>query len=396
MLPLTLSLALLSTSPAAHAATVGPDPTAQTACPVDAASPGADWPVAAQAPPAAAPPSQALAELERYLFPADLDWADKDKRGVRTDGVVIVHRGQIVYERYAHGYDATRPHLAWSVSKTFTSSLVGIAVQQGRLSLDASVCTVLADVPQHACVITVADLLAFSSGLDWKETYEHDPPTSSSVLAMLYGEGQSDMARFVLGHPLRDRPGESFQYSSGDSNVLSAIAGAALAPAHGERFPWTALFEPLQMQGVTFERDGAGTYVGSSYLYATPRDMARLGQLWLDDGCWGGQRLLPPGWVAWSTQVTPGMKAKPLEWTVGDAVQGRQVWLNQPLPEQGAPDLPWPAAPPDTFAAMGHWKQSITVIPSRDLVIVRTGDDRDGAWSHNVFLDRALHLVEGL
>lgn len=387
LLPL-LTLALPSPASAA-----GPDPNAPSACPADpestgAASPGADWPAAASAPPA-----EAVAALEAWLFPPDLDWDDPKKSGIRTDGVVIIHKGALLYERYAHGYDAASPHLTWSVSKTFTSTLAGIAVQQGRLDVGASVCTLLANAPQHACLITVADLLAFSSGLDWKETYENDPPTASSVLAMLYGQGQGDMARFVLGHPLRDRPGETFMYSSGDSNVVSAIVGAALAPVHGERFPWTVLFDPLGMKNVTFERDGAGTYVGSSFLYATPRDMARLGQLWLDDGCWAGTRLLPPGWVAWSTEVTPGVRAKPLDFVVGDTIQGRHVWLNEALPEHGSPERPWPSAPADTFAALGHWKQTIFVIPSLDLVLVRTGDDRDGTWSHDRFLALGTALV---
>lgn len=364
---------------------------AHAACPTDVEVPAGAWPTTDAALPAAE-----LAALEDTLFPPDLDWDDDERRGIRTEGVVIVHHGRLIYERYAHGYDADTPHLAWSATKTFTNTLLGVATLEGRMDINNSVCAYLDDVPEHACAIAVADFLSMGSGLDWKETYEHDPPTSSSVLAMLYGEGRHDMARFVLSHRLRDPPGATWMYSSGDTNVLAAVAGAVLAPAHGDRFPWRVLFDPLGITTAVWERDEAGTYIGSSYLYLSPRDMARLGLLWLRDGCWGPIRMLPEGWVAWSTEVVPGMKQRPIDWEPGGLVQGRQVWLNRPLPEQGSMFLPWPSAPDDTYAALGHWKQSITVIPSLDLVVVRTADDRDGSWSHDAFLARVIALVEAM
>lgn len=371
-----------------------PRPLPGHTCPVDAPWPGETWPDATTQAAASAP--QAVAALDALLFPPETDWADPERKGVRTDGIVVVHHGRIVYERYAHGYDAAMPHLAWSVSKTFTNALTGIAVHQGRLSLDDGICTQVPAANPDACQVTVQDLLEFASGFDWKETYEHDPPTSSSVLAMLYGEGQADMAAFVAGHPLRDPPGSTYMYSSGDTNLLSAVVGRVLAPVHGEHYPWTLLFEPLGITSATWERDGAGTYVGSSYLYATPRDMARFGALWLYDGCWQGKRILPEGWVAASTRVSAPFRARPLEWTPGEAVQGRQVWLNQAVPEQGAPGLPWPDVPDDAYAAQGHWKQQIVVVPSWDLVVVRTGDDRDGSFDRNAVLAAAGALAAAL
>jgi len=336
--------------------------------------------------------SDELAALEAFLFPADLDWGDKERRGTRTDGVVIIYRGQLLYERYDHGYTADTKHLAWSATKSFTNALAGVAVRDGLLDVDDSVCAHLDGLPEASCEVTVGDLLAFGSGFDWLETYEGYSPTASSVLAMLYGEGHRDMARFAAGHPRRDAPGATYMYSSGDTNVLSAVVGQLLGPAYGDRFPWAALLDPIGLDA-TWERDGAGTYVGSSYLYATPRDLARFGLLLLHEGCWGEERVLPEGWVAWSTEVTPGIRTKALGRSDGD-VQGRQFWLNRPVPEAGQAERPWPHAPEDLFAAKGHWKQSVNVYPSHDLVVVRTGDDRDGQFDYDVFLPLALELAE--
>jgi CubicO group peptidase (beta-lactamase class C family) len=359
----------------------------ETPCP-EIEVPAADWPDhTAQAPP------DRVAELDTLLFPPGLDRADPDRRGTRTDGVVIIHAGAVVYERYAPGWSADRPHLAWSATKSVTGALVGVAVREGLVSLDDSVCEHLEVGAESACQVTVQDLLEFASGFDWHETYEGSALRRSSVLAMLYGEGQADMARFVTGHPLRDPPGTSWMYSSGDTNVLAAIAGRALSPRYGERWPWTALLDPIGMRSAVWERDGAGTYVGSSYLWATPRDLARFGWLLRADGCWNGERLLPEGWVADSTTVSEAIRRKAIGRVAGD-VQGRQLWLNQRVPEAGQDTLPWPSAPEDTFAALGHWKQAVVVIPSRDTVVVRTADDRDGTFHLDALLGAALRLVK--
>ena len=351
-------------------------------CPDPATWPAGAWPEAR-----ARADVEAVAALEAYAFPPERD--DPERAGVRTDGVVIVQSGVILYERYARGYDVDSPHLAWSMSKSFVSALTGIAVGEGAVDLSDSVCD-YARVPSvGTCAVTPRDLLEFASGLDWKETYEDDPPTSSSVLAMLYGEGASDMASFTASHPLRDSAGTTYAYSSGDTNLLSAVITAALEPAHGRDYPWTLLFEPLGMGAVTWERDGAGVVVGSSYLYMTPRDMARFGWFLRSDGCVAGARILPEGWVAAATRVSAPMRRASIDRDDGD-VQGRQLWLNQRVPEIGQDALPWPSAPEDTYAARGHWKQSIAVIPSRDMTIVRVADDRDGSFDYDRFLALAL------
>lgn len=363
---------LLALSPLAQAA---------PACPALPAWPGADWPAAPAPDPIRA---GAVEALERYAFPPRAP----DRRGIRSDGVLVVRGGAIVYERYADGYGAGSPHVAWSCAKSLTSALAGVALNLGALGLDDSVCRFL-PAPARHCGVTVRHLLQLSSGLDWTESYEGMTLQGSSALAMLYGVGRRDMAAFALSHGRRAPPGARWSYSSGDSVLLAAVVRAALEPRLGPDWLRAALLEPLGMRSATLERDGAGTPVGSSLLHATPRDLARLGLLYLSDGCWRGERILPEGFVSTSTRPSgqirsPGARREP-----GD-VYGLGWWLNRPLPEVGQP-IPWPGVPEDAFAARGHWGQLVAVIPSLGLVVVRTADDREeGAFDLARFLALAI------
>lgn len=360
------------------------------ACPDRADWPTVSWPSRVQE--YAQARGDEISELEEYAF--TLVGTDKEKRGVRTDAVVIVQGGAIVYERYARGFGPHNRHLSWSVAKSVMNGLIGRAQAVGALDIDDSVCDYLASAPADKCGMRVKDLLEFSSGLDWKESYEGESNQESSVLAMLYGEGHRDMAAFVLSHALRDPPGTTFAYSTGDAVVLGAIAVAALEPTYGERFAWDLLFDEVGMTSTVIERDEAGSLIGGSYVYATPRDYARYGYLFLNDGCWDGQRLLPEGWVAESTTPSLPYRLHKMDPTEED-VAGRMWWLNRPVSEIGI-DSPWPDVPEDLYTAIGHWGQYIAVVPSLDLVIVRTGDDRDGTFDRNEFFSLAIEVGRAL
>ena len=147
------------------------------------------------------------------------------------------------------------------------------------------------------------------------------------------------------------------------------------------------------MFSTVIERDQKGTFVGSSYLYATPRDLARYGYLWLNNGCWDGKPVLPAGWVNQSLQISDGFKAKPL-YRDPNEVYAWQWTVNKAVPEVGQMSLPLKDVPGDAFAARGHWGQSISVIPSLDLVVVRVGDDRESAFELNEFLKRAIEVAK--
>jgi CubicO group peptidase (beta-lactamase class C family) len=350
-------------------------------CPVLPSWPTTDW--------QAMPTSKNTQALDAYAF--TLQGSDKSRKGIRTDAVVIVQNGVVIYERYARGFTAWMPHKTWSVSKSVINALTGIAVHNGWLQLNDTLCNYI-DAPSIShCDILVQHVLEFATGLDWNEGYEGTPYTESSVLAMLFGEGRHNMAHFALSHPKRSPPGETFDYSSGDAHVMSAIVHSVITAHHNAYYPWALLFNVLGMNSAVFERDGQGVFVGSSHFYATPRDMAKLGFLYLQDGCWNNTRILPEQWVQQSTQVSAPYRTHPLH-VSNTGRQGWHFWLNRAVPEQNL-DLPWPDVPNDAFAARGHWGQSITVIPSKNMVIVRTADDRDEpAFDFNHFLKLAMAL----
>lgn len=311
--------------------------------------------------------------LEDYMF--TLSGADEDRRGIRTDALMVIHQGAIFYERYARGYAAETPHLAWSVSKTVTQLLAGMAVAYGALNIDDSICDHYPNSPSNRCDLKIRNLLDFASGFDWAEDYEGASRQDSSVIAMLYGEGHKDMSRFVLEQDRSDAPGQAYRYSTGDSTLLGAVVDHAMRPRFGDDYPWTVLFDPLGVQAMTIEEDLAGFRVGGAYSWAPLEDWGRLGYFMLNDGCWNDQRLLPETWMAEATTPSEAFLRKRHDDGPGDE-QGRELWLNRTLPGLRDP-RPWPNVPEDAYSAIGHWGQYIAVIPSRDVIIVRSGDDRD-------------------
>jgi CubicO group peptidase (beta-lactamase class C family) len=322
----------------------------------DAAWPGATWATAPPAAPAAVPAFETLA-----FPPAE----EADRAGPRTNGLVVIKDGRLVYERYARGFGPDTPHIVWSASKSVLQALYGAAVAEGLADIDRPVAERSPWLGADKARITYRELLQMRSGIAFTEGYEY-APLFSDVLAMLYTRGRADMASFAAAQPLAAAPGAAWAYQSGDSLILAA----ALRDLVGDRYPdypWTALFDRIGVGSATWERDAAGTFVGSSYLYVTPRDLARLGLLYLRDGCWAGERILPEGWVAFAGTPSPAL--------TGPGIYGAHWWLNRPGPD-GV--LPFADAPADLLAATGHWGQKLLVLPSHGLVIARAADDRAG------------------
>ncbi|AYF90295.1 serine hydrolase [Pseudomonas sp. JS3066] len=336
--------------------------------------PATDW---QQAP---APSSAAVKALESYAFPQR---DDASRKGVRTDAVVVIRDGELIYEHYAGPTRVDTPHLTWSVSKSLLASVLGVAYGEGRFKLDEPVSRYYPAFAGHPGV-RLDHLLHWASGLAWQEDYEY-APLKSSVVAMLYTRGRDDMAAFAAAHPLDAVPGKRFRYSSGDTNVLSATLRGMVGEKAYAEYPWTALFEPLGIRSAIWETDAAGTYVGSSYSYLTARDLARVGLLMQRGGRWGERQLLPADWVAFNRKPFAEYRTDPAK--PGEAVPGGHWWLNVQLEGSAKP---WPDAPEDAFAALGHWGQALYVLPSQKLVIVRYADDRDGSYHHNDFLKLAL------
>jgi CubicO group peptidase (beta-lactamase class C family) len=272
--------------------------------------------------------------------------------------ILVVHDGRLVAERYADGFGPQTPQLGWSMTKSVTAGLIGILVKDGRLALEQPVGSALGwPATDPRARITIADLSAMASGLKFNEGYG----AVSDVTRMLYLE--PDMAAFASAQPLLHPIGTVWSYSSGSAVILSRIFQDA-AGIDALAVVQHRLFEPLGMTSAVMETDEHGTLVGSSYMYATPRDWARYGLLLAQDGIWKGQAILPPGYVA--------LMASPVAASGGEYGHG-MVWRWTDARVAGEnPDTEF-GIPADTFWMTGHDGQYVAVIPSKQLVILRMG-----------------------
>ncbi|PSM17751.1 serine hydrolase [Nitratireductor sp. StC3] len=286
--------------------------------------------------------------------------ADDDLTGPGMRAVVVVKNGRIVGERYGEGFSAVTPLLGWSMTKTVTAAIIGTVIAEGKLAQGQEKLLEIWNGDERSD-ITLADLMAMSSGLAFNEDYGD----VTDVTRMLYLE--PDMAGFAAAKPLAAEPGTVFSYSSGTTLILSRLWQDALGePQAALDWPREALFDRIGMASAVLEADASGTFVGSSYLYATARDWARFGQLLLQEGRWNGADVLPFGYVAWMRQAAPA----------SDGAYGRgQLWLHGPrgtTPEGTHADAGFDL-PEDAFWLLGHDGQTVTVLPSQDLVVVRLG-----------------------
>lgn len=319
----------------------------------------------------AARPAQ-LKALEDYAY-TDVG-ADCDVTRLRTDAVLVIQNGEIVHDRQVHGYDSSgKRHISWALAASITNVLTGVAVQRGVVHLDDSICKYLSDVASDHCAITIQHLLESASGLEWIDAQDTASKQAWSLQQMLYGDGHGDTARFVVDQPLRDKPGTSWHESAGDATLLAHVVDAAMQVSSDGDWPWSALFDHTGTNYLVLERDLSGGPLGGTHVWGMPWDFARIGFLFLNDGCWDGQRLLPAGWVVASTTVPQPYRSKKID-AGAKLVPGRLWWLNKAVPEQNTAK-PWPQLPDDSYAAIGQGGQYIVVIPALDLLIVRTGDD---------------------
>ena len=342
-----------------------------------AAPSAAPWPLGDGADERPDPPGLDRAALDAAI--ADVfDDSDQDPP-LNTRAVVVVHRGRIVAERYAEGFDAEMPLLGWSMTKSVTSALIGILVGRGTIDVDAPIgfsAWAGADDPRAA--LTWDALLRMSSGLEFNEDYG----LRTDVTLMLFD--RHDGSAVGLDRELTAPADTVWSYSSGTTNLLQRrIRELFDDDAAYHRFPHEALFGPVGMRSAVMETDPSGTFVGSSFMYATARDWARFGQLYLQDGVWtdaGGQttRILPEGWVARSVAPTP---------THPSQGYGFQWWLNAATDEA---ERALPGVPSDAYFASGHQGQIILVVPSRDAVIVRLGMTNERKWPRAEFAAAVL------
>ncbi|MBI2424661.1 MAG: serine hydrolase [Candidatus Hydrogenedentes bacterium] len=316
----------------------------------------------------------------------DVAFSEETAEPVRgTRAIVVVYDGRIVAERYLDGLSKDMPLSSYSMTKSIIGALVGIRVKEGKLNIHEP-----APVPEwkdpadprHA--ITLDQLLRMSSGLEFDESYRDFTSDAIRMLHLL-----PDSGAFAASKPLAHAPEEEWYYSSGTTNLISrAIRHSFDGDDQAYlNFPYQALLDPIGMNHSTLETDASGTYVGSSYMYATVRDWARFGLLCLNDGVWNGERILPEGWIAYVRTATPKSPA--------EDQYGAHFWLNLGTP--GNPeDRRWKSLPTETFACMGFEGQQVFMIPSRKTVVVRMGQTRrSGAWNYEQFVGEVLASLPG-
>ncbi|MGY3449830.1 serine hydrolase domain-containing protein [Bradyrhizobium sp. USDA 4353] len=279
---------------------------------------------------------------------------DPALQGPGMRAIVVVQDGRIVAETYGEDFNALTPLQGWSMTKTVNAALVGMAIKDGKLSLDQRNL-----FPQWTgdarADISVADLMAMTSGLKWSENGDSPDPNGLENLAR-------DAAAFARDRPLVAAPGTEFNYSSGSSVLLARLWQNAVG-ADARTFPRERLFKPLGMTSAVLEADPVGTFLGEAFLYANAHDWVRFAEFLRLNGAWNGEQLLPEGFVDYMRSPVPASDRG------HGPVYGRgQLWLG---PGQGF------RLPADTFMMQGHLRQVIAIIPSRKLVILRMGMTRE-------------------
>ncbi|MEZ2414259.1 serine hydrolase domain-containing protein [Muriicola sp. E247] len=314
------------------------------------------------------PPQDTLYENVDYpALETALDHVFADT--VKTRTALVLYKGNLIAERYAEGFNKDTPILGWSMTKSVLATLFGILEFQGKINVEDKV-----DLPSwkndERKAINLNHLLRMQSGLAWDEDYSG----ISDVTRMLFME--SNMAASQAAKEKIANPTEIWNYSSGTSNLLSGLLRNTFTNYQNYlNFPYKALIDKIGMHSMLIETDLAGNFVGSSYGWANTRDWAKFGQLYLQMGEWNGEQLFHPEWVAYIT--TPTVES--------DGVYGAHFWLNA--------GGKFPDVPRDMFSANGYQGQHVFIIPSRDLVVVRTGLAEAPHFDTNTFLSEILAAI---
>lgn len=288
-----------------------------------------------------------------------------DKKGEvikRTRSVLVLYKGNLIYEKYADGFTKDSKMLGWSMTKSLTGTFFGILEHQGKINCKdkAPIAEWQNDERKN---ITINDLLHMNSGLKWEEDYGK----ISDVTKMLFIE--EDMTKSQINKPLVGKPNQTWNYSSGTTNLLAGILRNQFK-THQEYldFWYSALIDKIGMHSMLIETDMAGNYVGSSYGWATTRDWAKFGQLYLNKGNWNGEQLFDENWANYVATPT----------NTSNGEYGAQFWLNA--------GGKYPDVPKNMYMASGFQGQKVIILPSHDMVIVRFGLTEDEDFDFNALI----------
>jgi CubicO group peptidase (beta-lactamase class C family) len=302
---------------------------------------------------------------------------------INTEGLIIIRNGYIVGEAYFGDFTAETRHYSYSICKSFTSALVGIAIDKGYLNgIHEKVYTFYPqwqtdETPAARKAITIWHLLAMMSGIEWDETdyYTGSRPNDAYIMYR-----QPDMIDYILAKPMVHTPGARWNYSTGNSQLLSGILEATTGGTAYE-FALEHLLQPIGLADIRWDHDRAGHTQTGSGIHATVREYARFGYLYLRDGEWDGQQIVPQSWVEESCQPAyDELRHYGYHWWLKPVLQGHKGSV----------------VPDGTFIAWGIHTQQIFVIPEEDLVIVRVGDDDDphhDEWKEVEFLTLVMNAI---
>lgn len=345
---------VLANAAAAHGERLDPLPSqpAETAWPTDA------WPDAELA--------ETVPEIESaadHLFSFE-----GRSRHPDTRALLVIHRGALVYERYADEFGPTSRFRSWSAGKSVTQALSARLVQQGRLSLDEP-----APVPEWQGpndprrVLTLRHLLNMTTGLD---NADGSADTGGFVANLLFGRDGRDSGALAAQAPLIHEPGTHWAYSTATSQIVSRLIAREAGGGRAGMLAFLdeALATPLGLDSLVLEFDASGTPLGGGYVWMSARDWARVGLLYLRDGLWDGQRLLPEGWVDFTRSRAPAPNNQGFGahfWIGGEAAEGQPPAFDASL---------------GTFQMSGNAGQFVVMFPSRDLIVVRLGEGHTIDW----------------
>ena len=275
--------------------------------------------------------------------------------GVKTTAVVVIKNGLILSERYRDGFGPFVSQRTWSVGKSIAGTLIGIAARDGLIDPAQP-----AAIPEWGSAatdprrrITIDNLLRMASGL-------HSDTAGNRTDAIYFGG--TAVTEQATGWPLEALPGTRFRYANNDILLAARALRASLGDTRYAAFPAAVLFDRIGMTHSVAETDWQGNFILSSQFWSTARDLARFGLLYLNDGLWNGERILPEGWVKYATTPSGPQPEGPFGY-------GATWWLMNNSP----------GVPADSFAAFGNRGQFVVVVPSRQVVIVRRGEDPGAA-----------------
>ncbi|GAA3512802.1 serine hydrolase [Aquimarina addita] len=297
---------------------------------------------------------------------------DKEAELVKkTRAVMVLHKDQIISEKYVDGFSQNSMVSGWSMAKSILATVYGVLEKQGEVNINnnAPIETWKNDERKE---ITINNLLQMNSGLEWEEDYE----SISDVTKMLYIA--SDMTKSQMDKKAIHKPGEHWYYSSGITNLLSGILRNQFDTYQEYLdYPYREFIDKIGMHSMVIETDMAGNFVGSSYAWATVKDWAKFGLLYLHRGNWNGQQVFDSEWFDYVTTPSP----------TSNGEYGAHFWLN-------TAGISYPDAPSDMFFASGYQGQRIFIIPSKDLVIVRFGLSEDEGVDLNKFIKEIVSAIE--